>query len=283
MSTVTNKQLESAFGFKSTGFTVDALGNITARSIVETQGSETFDLATPANFTITENGSNSAYIWTPPGSESPSITVYRSQSYIIDLTSLTNGIYFYDGLNQYSTGLTHSDGAVGSQALGKTSGRLVFAVSSAAPNSLTYRNLSGTITGTISVEDPIGSFTTVNVKSTNASTATTNGALIVAGGLGVGLTSNFGGTINAHAGIAGDLTGSVYANDSTLLVDSTSGNIVGPINTTTINNTTIGATTPSSAAFTTATISSSPTVNTSATNKKYVDETVTALAIALGT
>ena len=62
MPTVTNKALESAYGFKSTGFTVDAQGNITARSLVETQGSETFDLATPANFTITENGSNTAYI-----------------------------------------------------------------------------------------------------------------------------------------------------------------------------------------------------------------------------
>ena len=282
MPTVTNKQLESAFGFKSTGFTVDDQGNITARSLVETQGSETFDLATPANFTITENGSNTAYIWTP-GGESANITIYRGESYIIDLTSLTNAFYLYDGATQYHTGLTHSDGGIGSTALGKTSGRLVFAVSSTAPNSLTYRNLAGTITGNISVEDPIGSFTTVTVKSTNDSNATNNGALIVTGGLGVGLKSNFGGTINALGGISGDLTGSVYATDSTLLVDSTSGNIVGPINTTTINNTTIGATTPSTAAFTTATIANSPTVNTSATNKKYVDETVTALAIALGT
>ena len=39
----------------SGGVTVDNQGNITARSLVETQGSETFDLATPANFTITEN------------------------------------------------------------------------------------------------------------------------------------------------------------------------------------------------------------------------------------
>ena len=31
MPTVTNKQLESAFGFKSNGFTVDYQGNITAR------------------------------------------------------------------------------------------------------------------------------------------------------------------------------------------------------------------------------------------------------------
>ena len=282
MSTVTNKQLESAFGFKSTGFTVDNQGNITARSLVETQGSETFDLATPANFTITENGSNTAYIWTP-GGESANITLYRGESYIIDLTSLTNAFYLYDGATQYFTGLTHSDGGIGATALGKTSGRLVFAVSSTAPNSLTYRNLSGTVTGSISVEDPIGSFTTVTVKSTNVSTASNNGALIVTGGMGVGLASNFAGRISAHGGITGDLTGSLYADDSTLLVDSTSGNIVGPINTTTINDTTIGATTPSTAAFTSATVANTPTTDTSLANKKYVDETIPALAIALGT
>tara|TARA_E500000331_G_scaffold338091_1_gene366950 strand:+ start:3100 stop:3948 length:849 start_codon:yes stop_codon:yes gene_type:complete len=282
MSTVTNKQLESAFGFKSTGFTVDNQGNITARSLVETQGSETFDLATPANFTITENGSNTAYIWTP-GGESANITIYRGESYIIDLTSLTNAFYLYDGATQYHTGLTHSDGGIGSTALGKTSGRLVFAVSSTAPNSLTYRNLAGTVTGSISIEDPIGSFTTVTVKSTNVSTASNNGALIVTGGMGVGLASNFAGRISAHGGITGDLTGSLYADDSTLLVDSTSGNIVGPINTTTINNTTIGATTPSTAAFTSATVANTPTTDTSLANKKYVDETIPALAIALGT
>ena len=282
MPTVTNKALESAYGFKSTGFTVDAQGNITARSLVETQGSETFDLATPANFTITENGSNTAYIWTP-GGESANITMYRGESYIIDLTSLTNAFYFYNGTDQYHTGLTHSDGGIGSTALGKTSGRLVFAVSSTAPDNITYRNLAGTISGNISVENPIGSFTTVTVKSTNDSNATNNGALIVAGGLGVGLQSNFGGTLNALGGVTGDLTGSVYANNATLLVDSASGNIVGPINNSTINNTTIGATTPSTAAFTSATVANTPTTATSATNKKYVDETVSALAIALGT
>ena len=209
--------------------------------------------------------------------------MYRGESYIIDLTSLTNGFYLYNNTDQYHTGLTHADGGIGATALGKTSGRLVFAVSSTAPNNITYRNLSGTITGNISIEDPIGSFTTVTVKSTNDSNATNNGALIVTGGLGVGLQSNFGGTVNALGGVSGDLTGSVYADNSTLLVDSVSGNIVGPINNSTINNTTIGATTPSTAAFTSATVANTPTTATSATNKKYVDETVSALAIALGT
>lgn len=283
MSTVTNKPLESTHGFKSTGFAVDEQGNITARSVVETQGSEAFDLATPANYTISENVGNTAYIWAPGVSENPTVTLSRASTYIIDLNSLTNGLYFYNGASQYATGLSHSDGSTGIAALGKTTNRLVWSISNAAPDTLTYRNLSGTITGTISIIDPVGQFTTVSVTSTNTSTATNNGALTVAGGLGVGLASNFGGRITAGGGLTGDITGSIYADDSTLLVDSVNGKIVGPINTTTIDNTTIGATTPSTAAFTSATVANTPTVDTSAANKKYVDETVSALAIALGT
>ncbi len=283
MPTVTNKAFESTHGFKSTGFAVDDQGNITARTLVETGAAATFDLATPANYTVSENASDTAYIWAPGTDENPTLTLSRASTYIIDLNALTNGLYFYNGASQYATGLSHSDGSNGLAALGKTSNRLVWAIPTTAPNTLTYRNLSGTIQGTISIVDPEGQFTTVNITSTNISTASNNGALIVTGGIGVGLASNFGGRITAGGGITGDLNGSIYADDSTLLVDSVSGNIVGPINTSTIDNTTIGATTPSTAAFTSATITNTPTVNTSATNKKYVDETVSALAIALGT
>ena len=44
----------------------------------------------------------------------------------------------------------------------------------------------------------------------------------------------------------------------------------------------IGATTPSTAAFTTASVTSVGSANTSITNKTYVDTTATALAIAFG-
>jgi len=283
MPTVTNKALESSYGFKSTGFAVDNQGNITAKTIVETGGAATFDLATPANYTISENGGNTAYIWAPGVSENPTITLSRASTYIIDLNSLTNGLYFYDGASQYFTGLSHSDGSNGVDALGKTTNRLVFAIAATAPDILTYRNLSGSISGSISIVNPIGQFTTVAVNSTNISTDATNGALTVAGGIGVGLDSNFGGRVTASGGLTGVLTGSVYADNNTLLVDSVNGKIVGPINTTTIDDTTIGITTPSTAAFTSATIANTPTTATSASNKKYVDDTVTALSIALGT
>ena len=293
MPTVTNKALESSYGFKSTGFAVDSLGNITARTLVQT-GAAALDPETPANHTITENAGNTAYLWSPSASENPAITLSRASTYILDLTSLTNGIYFYNGATQYHVGLTHSDGSSGIAALGKTSGRLVWAIAGTAPDTLTYRNLSGTISGTISITNPVGQFTTVLVNSTDASTASTNGALIVSGGAGIALNSNFG----ANVGILGTLTVPNIYNDGTLSLDGTSivlkiaGTTVGTltstgmagmaINNSSINNSVIGGTTPTSASFTSVTIANSPTTNTSGANKKYVDDTATALSIALG-
>ena len=293
MPTVTNKALESSYGFKSTGFAVDSLGNITARTLVQT-GAAALDPETPANHTITENAGNTAYLWSPSASENPAITLSRASTYILDLTSLTNGIYFYNGATQYHVGLTHSDGSSGIAALGKTSGRLVWAIAGTAPDTLTYRNLSGTISGTISITNPVGQFTTVLVNSTNVSTASTNGALIVSGGAGIALNSNFG----ANVGILGTLTVPNIYNDGTLSLDGTSivlkiaGTTVGTltstgmagmaINNSSINNSVIGGTTPASASFTSVTIANSPTTNTSGANKKYVDDTATALSIALG-
>jgi len=293
MPTVTNKALESSYGFKSTGFAVDSLGNITARTLVQT-GAEALDPETPANHIITENAGNTAYLWSPSASENPAITLSRASTYILDLTSLTDGIYFYNGATQYHTGLTHSDGATGAAALGKTSGRLVWAIAGTTPDTLTYRNLSGTISGTISITNPVGQFTTVLVNSTDASTASTNGALIVSGGAGIALNSNFG----ANVGILGTLTVPNIYNDGTLSLDGTSivlkiaGTTVGTltstgmagmaINNSSINNSVIGGTTPTSASFTSVTIANSPTTNTSGANKKYVDDTATALSIALG-
>lgn len=50
----------------------------------------------------------------------------------------------------------------------------------------------------------------------------------------------------------------------------------------TLNNTEIGSTTPTTASFTSATASAQPTSATQVANKKYVDKTASALAIALG-
>ena len=54
------------------------------------------------------------------------------------------------------------------------------------------------------------------------------------------------------------------------------------INNSSIDNTVIGATSPSTAAFTSGTVSSLPIVKTSLTNRQYVDSTSLSLAIAFG-
>jgi len=68
---------------------------------------------------------------------------------------------------------------------------------------------------------------------------------------------------------------------TSLGVMSTTGSTV-PVIDTTINNTVIGAITPSTAAFTSGSVTSLPTTDSSLTNKQYVDSTSLALSIAFG-
>ena len=115
-----------------------------------------------------------------------------------------------------------------------------------APDTLYYGNASGTVYGVINVLDQTRNFSEVSITNTTQSTSITTGALRVSGGLGVVGNQNVGGTmsvasmITASGGITGDLNGSVYSDNSTLLVDSVNGKIVGPINNSTIDNTVIG-------------------------------------------
>jgi phosphoglycerol transferase MdoB-like AlkP superfamily enzyme len=70
-------------------------------------------------------------------------------------------------------------------------------------------------------------------------------------------------------------------NDVILGTINSDGSNLAVINTT-VDNTPIGSTTASTAAFTTGTVASQPTTANGISNKKYVDNTSTALAIALG-
>ena len=70
-------------------------------------------------------------------------------------------------------------------------------------------------------------------------------------------------------------------NDVILGTLDSAGSNVAVVNTT-LDNTTIGATTASTGAFTSGTVASQPTTANGISNKKYVDNTSTALAIALG-
>ena len=287
MPTILNSPFRSTNGFKSPSFTVDELGNITARSITLEVSNDT---EVAADNTITEVGGN--FRLDGGSTNNEGITLYRTTQKTIDLTLSTLTLSIFSNVTGtptlYNDGLRHSDGTVGSAAQGKNSGRLFISLSSTAPNTLYYGNSNGTIYGIITVLDPQGLFNDINVTGTTNSTSTTTGAIKVAGGMGIGLNTTIGGNlsvasiISASGGITGDLNGSVYADDSTLIVDSVAGHVAGPINNSTINNTTIGATTPSTAAFTSATVSGAITGTTAVPNKKYVDETSTAFAIAFG-
>ena len=299
MATVANTPLKSKYGFSSSGFSVDVNGNITARTLVQTGAN--IDPGQPADFTVAENGGSTAWTLAPSVGENPTITMSRGTSYIIDLSLTTTAFYIYDATPaQYSTGLTHSSGVSGTEAQGLSTGRMVFSIATTAPDTLTYRNLSGTISGLINIIDPIGRFDTIVANGSTVSTNTITGALTVAGGVGFASNLNLGTNLN----LGGDVTatGNIISpriyHDSILTVegetsiaikiaDTSVGTVLStglsiPINNSNINSTVIGDVTPSTASFTSATISNAPTTLTSGTNKKYVDETATALSIAFG-
>jgi len=295
MTTIVNSPFKSKFGFESVGFIVDDEGNISAKSIsLVDDVPEEVDTDLPAdrkfvevagNFRISGNATNN-----------PGFTVFRTKTTTIDLelSTLTFNIYFDAGFTTlYNTGLSHSDGDSGENAQGKNAGRLAWAVPLSAPNTLYYANVNGTVSGIITIENAPSAFSEVDITGTTISTDTNSGALTVAGGVGVQGDLNLGGSLNIQGvGIPAlysstnlDLSAGnsiVIRINDVLLGNINSTGLSVPVSNTTINNTTIGAISPTTAAFTSATVSIEPTVQTSVTNKEYVDKTATALAIAFG-
>ena len=289
--TVLNSPLKSKFGFTSSGFIVDELGNISAKSIILVDAAAP-DPELPADYTFTEVSNN---FRNSLGVDNPQIIVYRGKTVAIDITlsSITFNIVTADKTTFFSTGLTHDSGTSGNAAQGKSSGRIAWAVPITAPDTLYYADASGTIFGTINVSNPPSAFSAVQVTGTDASTSSSTGALTVAGGLGVAGDLYVGGTLNIDGlGITSissptDLQLEA-ANNIILKIDGTTLGVVTatgssvPVVSTSINNTVIGATVPSTAVFTSATIAALPTNNAEVTNKQYVDSTALSLSIAFG-
>ena len=289
--TVLNSPFKSKFGFTSSGFIVDELGNISAKSIILVDAAVP-DPELPADYTFTEVSNN---FRNSLGVNNPQIIVFRGKTVAIDITlsSITFNIVTADKTTFFSTGLTHDSGTSGNAAQGKSSGRIAWAVPITAPDTLYYADASGTIFGTINVSNPPSAFSAVQVTGTDASTSSSTGALTVAGGLGVAGDLYVGGTLNI------DGLGITYissptdlqleaANNIILKIDGTTLGVVTatgssvPVVSTSINNTVIGATVPSTAVFTSATIAALPTNNAEVTNKQYVDSTALSLSIAFG-
>lgn len=295
MTTIVNSPFKSKFGFESAGFTVDDEGNISAKSIsLVDEVPDEVDTDLPADRKFVEVSGN--FRLSGSATDNPGFTVFRTKTTTIDLelSTLTFNIYSDAGFTTlYNTGLSHSDGDSRENAQGKNAGRLAWSVPLSAPNTLYYANVNGTVSGTITVENAPSAFSEVDITSTIASTSTTTGALTVAGGVGVVGDINLGGNLNIQglgipalsSGTNLDLSAGnkivVKINDVLLGSIGATGSAL-PVVDTTINNTTIGATTPATAAFTSATVSIEPAVNSGVANKQYVDRTAVSLAIAFG-
>ena len=308
---IEERQFESEFGFKSPGFTVDKLGNITATSI-NAAGAGGGGGSAAGDYTVTEvNGqfrltSDSVIVGS---GDNPTISVQRGQEYTFTLNlsgaPITFNILDATGLVRYNTGIQHqadngtiSDGAA---AQGYTTGKLVFTIPSDAPDTLYYCNSTGSVKGTITVNNAVAvdatfanltATGTTSLQTTTATELTINGNGTVTGDLAVqgkltgdSLSVNGLGVAEFNAGTnivlrAGNKIDFII-NDVILGTLDSAGSNVAVVNTT-LDNTTIGATTASTGAFTSGTVASQPTTANGISNKKYVDNTSTALAIALG-
>jgi hypothetical protein len=308
---IEERQFESEFGFKSPGFTVDKLGNITATSI-NAAGAGGGGGSAAGDYTLTEvNGqfrltSDSVIVGS---GDNPTISVQRGQEYTFTLNlsgaPITFNILDATGLVRYNTGIQHqadngtiSDGAA---AQGYTTGKLVFTIPSDAPDTLYYGNSTGSVKGTITVNNAVAvdatfanltATGTTSLQTTTATELTINGNGTVTGDLAVqgkltgdSLSVNGLGVAEFNAGTnivlrAGNKIDFII-NDVILGTLDSAGSNVAVVNTT-LDNTTIGATTASTGAFTSGTVASQPTTANGISNKKYVDNTSTALAIALG-
>lgn len=173
MPTIVNAPLKSESGFQSPSFTVDVVGNITARSITLAITDDVGQIAADVsitevigNFRIDSGAVNNA-----------GITLYRNATTTVDLalSTLTFNIFSSVGgtVTLYNNGLRHSDGTTGAASQGNIDGRLFVTLPPTTPDVLYYGNATGTIYGTITVLDPVGLFGTVSITGTNESTSST--------------------------------------------------------------------------------------------------------------
>ncbi|MDB4348962.1 hypothetical protein OAA64_01410 [bacterium] len=298
---IVNNPFESEYGFKSPGFEVDANGNIVATSI--TAAGAGGGASGVSDWTVTDTATG--FIFSGEAGENPEITVYRNSRFTFNLNLSTQAFKFYSdaGTTLYNTGLVHSDGTINQFAQGKTDGQLQWTVAIDAPAVLYYGNVDGTITGQITILDQPGKFGTLQVTDLTQSTSAGTGALTVLGGAGIAKDLYVGGSTTT-SGLDVDGLGIAKVNSTTNLEINATNRVVFQINNTykgninssglsipifssaitdsTLDGTPIGATTPSTATFTTGVVQNAPTINTSMTNKSYVDVTSIVYAIALG-
>ena len=183
---------EAEHGFKSPGFTVDAEGNVTLKSLTYSVVEEAI---VDNRFYMRQQGegNSSAFIenttystGTQINEENPSFSLIRGAEFSFSLANfpfLTFNIFYADpsGLSAttinglpvifYSDGLTYEDSVLGTLegvgAQGKSNGIVTFKVPALAPDTLYYATGDGSIYGTITTADPtitgVGAFSSLNV------------------------------------------------------------------------------------------------------------------------
>jgi hypothetical protein len=310
---ITKLPLESDFGFKSPGFTVDDEGNVFVKTLTYTTESGT---EIDADYFITNDGGNLVFSGT--AGINPTVTLNKGSVYTFGLNlvdeegdPITNGFYILSASNvPYSTGVKHLD-ATGVETVGdpfnRTDGIIEFRVPFDAPTELYYAFGSQTLKGTFVITEPestpVGSFQNLIVTQSLTSTADDVVITLAPGAEGtVTINPNGGGSVNNVDINAVDLTATTNVNltptTSLVINPATTGEIdntnigqtipaagaftVLEATGGAINNVSVGLTTPAQASFTQADVEtiSEPT---NVTNKKYVDSIASALAIALGT
>jgi len=296
--TIINAPFRSEYGFESPGFFVDTFGNVVVRTLTQSAGGDN-NTESPADFNITESGGGGGFVFSGIIGATPDVNLYRDRTYIFDLDLPTQTFYIYrtDG-TVYFTGLVHSDGSSAENALAKSDGRLRWTIPLNAPDTLYYGNSTRSIQGSFIIGDPVGTFSTIAITEDIDSTDSTTGALTIIGGAGIAKNLNVGGTLTAAAfqlngaGIAEISSGTNLAlNADNRIILKVSDVLIGSIdsnglsislNNSSINNSVIGDIAPSTATFISASVTDTPVSANNVTNKSYVDNTVTTLAVAFG-
>lgn len=297
MKKATGTAFESDYGFKSPSFTVDALGNIIANSITTTEpisGGGGTDGATLTNFKVTENVDGTVFQFSGVTGGNPTIELERGKTYSfeLELTTLTFSVFLADGTSTFPN-ITDQDGNTGASANGKSTGVIQLTITSDTPNTLVYKNEDGSVSGQFSIINPTGSFGSIAVTNTTQATGLNTGSLRVAGGASITKNLYVGGNfvLEGVGDVKFDSSSNLTIGAQNKVLVVIDGSLIGsidnqgssiPVVNTNIDNTVIGETTPTTATFTSADVTETPTTVNNVTNKAYVDKNDIALSIALG-
>lgn len=298
MKRVSSTEFTSDYGFSSPNFRVDSSGNITATSL---NLSTVSDSNSTADFIFTDDENGTIFI-SPFENVNPTISFAKTRTYRLELELDTTELFFLkaDQEDLITENITHSSGDTGASAQGKQTGIITFFIPvNYDENIIYYSDRDRNFFGEIEIVEQEGIFSTLQVVDNTNSTSKDTGSLTVAGGIGVEKTITSGENIvtpiltttdiQSTNGLNIQVDGDILFldNDSSVLGKiNNNGSTIPLVNTTiqnsNIDNSAIGENNPSTAVFTVAQTQNEPTDNLDLTNKKYVDSTVTALAIALG-